>query len=325
LGFFQMRQSIWNNGAYAGYSDQPQRQLDWFLDHAAAVKKQRLAAGQPVDAQHYGDWVADVERPAPQYRGRYQLRFDDARSLVEQAGKPRNSGAGQLVDAAPGGGATAGPRALSALAEAKKQLGVRYQWGGSSPRTGFDCSGLMQWAYAKVGIRIPRTSEEQILASNGTPVSQKNLRPGDLVFFRDSTGDVHHVGISLGGDKFIDSPHTGDVVKIDSLKEPYYAQQFAGGRRFDHASAAPVQANAASANAASANAASANAASAADARANAASAQAVREAQAALDRDAAEVARPGTALHQALQRQESGKGNEVQFLKAVELLRSSRA
>src|SRR3954449_6389874 len=114
-------------------------------------------------------------------------------------------------------------------------MGSPYKWGGASPSPGFDCSGLMQWAYAKAGIKIPRVTDQQILASNGTAVDRKHLLPGDLVFFRDSSGYVHHVGMSLGGDKFIAAPHTGDVVKISSLKEPYYAQQFTGGRRFDHA------------------------------------------------------------------------------------------
>jgi hypothetical protein len=73
VGFFQMRVSIWNQGAYSGYPHKPERQLDWFLDHAEAVKKQRLARGLPVDdPKQYGDWIADVENPAAQYRGRYQ-------------------------------------------------------------------------------------------------------------------------------------------------------------------------------------------------------------------------------------------------------------
>ena len=89
----------------------------------------------------------------------------------------------------------------------------------------------MQWAYAKAGIQIPRTSEQQILASNGRPVDRRHLIPGDLVFFRDSSGDVHHVGISLGGDKFINAPHTGDVVKISSLTEAFYRSEFVGAVR----------------------------------------------------------------------------------------------
>jgi cell wall-associated NlpC family hydrolase len=223
MGFFQMRISVWNNGEYAGYANKPELQLKWFLDHAEAVKAQRVARGQPIDAKHYGDWIADVERPAAQYRGRYQLQFDEARQLLNDA-----------PDMVSGDGAPhAGARALAALAEARKQLGVPYRWGGESPKTGFDCSGLVQWAYAKAGITIPRVTDQQVLA--GTPVDRKHLLPGDLVFFKDSTGYVHHVGMSLGGDKFINAPQTGEDVKIDSLKEPYFAQQFTGGRRFDAA------------------------------------------------------------------------------------------
>jgi hypothetical protein len=74
VGFFQMRTSIWNSGPYAGYSDDPELQLDWFLDHA-----EQLPARGP---DGYGEWIADVERPAEQYRGRYQLRLDEARELL---------------------------------------------------------------------------------------------------------------------------------------------------------------------------------------------------------------------------------------------------
>src|SRR4029453_8558959 len=127
----------------------------------------------------------------------------------------------------------AGPKALAALKEAEKYTGTKYHWGGSTPQTGFDCSGLVQWAYAKAGIEVPRTSEQQILASNGRPVDRGHLRLGDLVFFRNAGGDVPHAGIPLGGDKFINAPHTGAKVRIDDLNESYYAREFAGGRRFD--------------------------------------------------------------------------------------------
>ena len=132
----------------------------------------------------------------------------------------------------------AGPKALAALKEAEKYTGTPYKWGGSTPQTGFDCSGLVQWAYAQAGVQIPRVTDAQIAATNGTAVRRSELLPGDLVFFRDASGYVHHVGISMGGDKFLHAPHTGDVVKVSSLDEPYYAQQFTGGRRFDAAGAA---------------------------------------------------------------------------------------
>ena len=87
VGFFQMRVSIWNSGPYAGFPDHPDLQLQWFVDQALAVERIRLAEGIPLDVlltdeSRYGDWVADVLRPAEEFRGRYQLRLADARSLI---------------------------------------------------------------------------------------------------------------------------------------------------------------------------------------------------------------------------------------------------
>jgi hypothetical protein len=83
IGFFQMRTSIWDQGAYAGYGKHPEKQLNWFLDQAEAIKKQRLGRGLSVsDPNQFGQWIADVERPAAQYRGRYQLRLEEARKLL---------------------------------------------------------------------------------------------------------------------------------------------------------------------------------------------------------------------------------------------------
>jgi cell wall-associated NlpC family hydrolase len=129
----------------------------------------------------------------------------------------------------PPGGPTPS-KAEQALAAAETQLGTPYRYGGSTPETGFDDSGLVQWAYSTVGIAIPRIVYAQAMV--GTEVARSDLRPGDLVFFRDASGYVHHVGMSTGGDRFIHAPHTGDVVKISSLTEAYYSQQFTGGRRY---------------------------------------------------------------------------------------------
>jgi hypothetical protein len=87
VGFFQMRTSIWDRGEYAGYGARPELQLQWFLDHA----KQLPARGP----DHYGDWIADVERPAEQYRGRYQLRLEEARELLHGFRVPAAPGANQ--------------------------------------------------------------------------------------------------------------------------------------------------------------------------------------------------------------------------------------
>ena len=307
VGFFQMRVGTWDNGQYAGYPDKPELQIKWFLDQAETVKKQRIATGQPInDPKHYGDWIADIERPAAQYRGRYAEHLTQAQHLLGHAHKTPIAAMADAMQP-PALATAASPQALAALKEAEKYLGTPYRWGGSTPQTGFDCSGLVQWAYAKAGIRIPRVTDQQILAGNGTPVRRSELLPGDLVFFRDATGYVHHVGMSLGGDKFIHAPHTGDVVKESSLKEPYYAQQFTGGRRFAAATAGAPSALAAQPDA--------PAATAADPRA-------VAEAQAALARDAAEARRRNSGMFMAIKAQEEHKEvdrrNSMMFLKAVD-------
>ena len=79
----------------------------------------------------------------------------------------------------------------------------------------------MQWAYTQVGIDIPRVTTTS--STSASTSSASTLEPGDLVFFQDSSGYIHHVGMYIGGDKFLHAPHTGDVVKISSLDEPYYA------------------------------------------------------------------------------------------------------
>jgi cell wall-associated NlpC family hydrolase len=107
---------------------------------------------------------------------------------------------------------------------ALSQLGTPYVWGGAAPG-GFDCSGLVMWAYAQVGVSLPHSSYAQY--GYGVPVSRDQLQPGDLVFF-DGLG---HVGIYIGGGQFVHAPHTGDVVKISSLGESWYSAMFVGARR----------------------------------------------------------------------------------------------
>ena len=149
---------------------------------------------------------------------------------------------------------------------------------------------------------IPRVTDQQFVAGNGSPVRKAELLPGDLVFFREPGGYIHHVGISMGGSQFLHAPHTGDVVKVSNLNEPYYKAQFAGGRRFaDAAAAAP----AAAAPAAGAPAAAAAAAAPAAGAPVGVDPAAVASAQAALARDAAEARRPASGLFKAISVQEA--------------------
>jgi cell wall-associated NlpC family hydrolase len=122
------------------------------------------------------------------------------------------------------------PNASPIVNMAQQFLGTPYLWGGADPRKGFDCSGFVQYLYSQAGIALGRTTYDQI--KQGQHVDDvKGLQAGDVVFFQQG-GDVHHEGLYIGGGQFIHAPHTGDVVKISSLSDPYYASQFAGGRRF---------------------------------------------------------------------------------------------
>jgi cell wall-associated NlpC family hydrolase len=112
------------------------------------------------------------------------------------------------------------PGAATAIQVAKKYLGTPYQWGGDTPKTGFDCSGLVQYSFGQAGISLPRVADEQ--AASTWHVSYANAQAGDLVFF--DSPDVGHVGIYLGGGMMLDAPHTGAVVRI----EPIWWSTFVG-------------------------------------------------------------------------------------------------
>jgi peptidoglycan DL-endopeptidase CwlO len=107
---------------------------------------------------------------------------------------------------------------------AMQYLGVPYVWGGASP-SGFDCSGFIMYVYSQVGVSLPHHAASQY--SSGSPVSRDALEAGDLVFFN----GLGHAGIYIGGGQFIHAPHTGDVVKISSLYDSWYAATWVGARR----------------------------------------------------------------------------------------------
>jgi cell wall-associated NlpC family hydrolase len=106
-----------------------------------------------------------------------------------------------------------------------RYLGVPYQWGGASPSSGFDCSGLVLYVYAQVGVSLPHNAALQY--GYGAPVDRADLQPGDIVFFN----NLGHDGVYIGGGQFIDAPKTGDVVKIENLNDPAWAAGYVGARR----------------------------------------------------------------------------------------------
>ena len=108
-------------------------------------------------------------------------------------------------------------------------LGTPYLWGGDSPQKGFDCSGLVFYSFEQMGLRVPRTAEDQRKAAER--VQRDELEPGDLVFFRSSKGRVDHVGIYAGDGRFIHAPNAGSVVSYASLDAPYYRSHFVSAGR----------------------------------------------------------------------------------------------
>ncbi|ACS85481.1 C40 family peptidase [Musicola paradisiaca] len=121
----------------------------------------------------------------------------------------------------------------AAMSKLMSQIGKHYQWGGSSPSAGFDCSGLVYYAYKDlVKIPIPRTANEMFHLRDAAPIKKAELESGDLVFFRiTNRGAADHVGVYLGNGRFIQSPRSGADIKISKLSEDYWQEHYVGARR----------------------------------------------------------------------------------------------
>lgn len=126
----------------------------------------------------------------------------------------------------PDAGRVADPGERAAVA-ALDQVGEPYRYGGSMPG-GFDCSGLVQYAYGIAGMRVPRTTRQ--LWSAARPVTRDELRPGDLLFFG-IEGKMSHVGMYVGRKRFVHAPQSGRTVSVASLDAPFYRSAFLGGGR----------------------------------------------------------------------------------------------
>jgi len=114
---------------------------------------------------------------------------------------------------------------------ARRFIGLPYQWGGSSPDHGFDCSGLTMAVYRINGLNLPRTSKEQYRA--GIPIKKGQLKSGDLVFFSTSKRKrVSHVGIYTGGNKFIHAPGKGRRICAASLSKKYFKTRYVGAKTY---------------------------------------------------------------------------------------------
>jgi hypothetical protein len=113
---------------------------------------------------------------------------------------------------------------------ARSFLGVPYLWGGTSSETGFDCSGLTMTVYQLNGLDLPRTSREQFVTGNAVPGASPEK--GDLLFFAGDGEKVSHVGIYVGGGRFIHAPGKGKRIRTDSLEKDYFSRKYIGARSY---------------------------------------------------------------------------------------------
>ena len=142
----------------------------------------------------------------------------------------------RLAEAEPEPAAVAAPMitatdsASSVALQALAHLGTPYRTGGLSPKTGFDCSGLVAYVYREgAGLALPRNTFE--LSHFGEPIARAALRPGDLVFYNTQRRENSHVGIYLGEDRFIHAPTSGGEVRVESLRADYWVRRYNGARR----------------------------------------------------------------------------------------------
>ncbi|THF62705.1 C40 family peptidase [Pseudothauera rhizosphaerae] len=123
-----------------------------------------------------------------------------------------------------------GSTAQELVNQGRSYLGVPYRFGGTSPATGLDCSGLVQNVFRNaLGLQLPRTARE--MAGLGSHVERNQLRPGDLVFFNTRRRNFSHVGIYVGDDQFLHAPARGGRVRVESMATRYWTKRFNGARR----------------------------------------------------------------------------------------------
>lgn len=248
LGLFQQRPSMgWGSptqvrepayaaAAFFGGQQSPTRNRG-LLDVDGWQSMALTVAAQAVQRSAFPDAYARWETSARAWLSEI-LDDPDAGALACATGEVTPAGTDPGSD-------VAGPVAVAAAAH---WLGVPYSWGGGNlegpthgvaqgARTvGFDCSALVQHAWSKAGVRLPRTARPQYWAPGIRIRRMADLRPGDLMFFANDTSNwntIHHVALSLGGDAMLHAPRTGDVVKVERniSASSYWSSQFIGGLR----------------------------------------------------------------------------------------------
>ncbi|MEO6279265.1 C40 family peptidase [Roseateles sp.] len=189
------------------------------LQQQAALDKATPVAAKPAQSTTAGDAVS---------------RFLSERGLTLQVGEV--SGSSRLL-------ASVRDTASDLVLSAMNFLGVRYTRGGNSVENGFDCSGFTRHIFEmSVGLVLPRRADEQAKDNSLMSIRRDELKPGDLVFFNTMKRTFSHVGIYVGEGKFIHAPRAGSAVRVEDMRDSYWAKRFTGGRRADLKAAAELPA-----------------------------------------------------------------------------------
>ena len=198
------------------------------------VKQRRLVAERSAERNRIEGQRASERRLYSSVRSQLQTMIAQAQARQAAAARAARSAAAAQAAAPKGSFGVGSPvsgsvppgRYSGVVGIAMRYLGTPYVWGGASP-SGFDCSGFVMYVFAQVGISLPHYTVAQWNYADAVSVPRSELQPGDLVFF----AGLGHVGIYVGGGNFIHAPHTGDVVRIDSLSEGWYSSEYNGAKR----------------------------------------------------------------------------------------------
>lgn len=213
-----------DNGVYAvRFGDFPRK------EKARAVAD-KLVADQLIDSYYIAP-PNEIVFSKPQGPGWQKARPEEIRSLpevkrpaavktIEPGVKPQHKAPAK------------NDRDMGSIAArtAERFVGIPYRWGGENVVDGMDCSGFVRAVYNLCGLSIPRTSRDQFKA--GEPVVKGELQDGDLVFFGSSEDTINHVGIYVGGNRFVHAPRRGEEIRATSVDESYFEKRFIGGRRY---------------------------------------------------------------------------------------------